>query len=257
MAQATSTEPIAYLRAIRRRWPVIVLLAIIGLGVGYVTAKPSAASSSGGAAGAAPTSYQATDILLLLGSGNGPDPSGLSLDAMALFTTTGKVPRMVAAQLGYKGDPAALAGEVSATADTSIGALKITSTQPSAARATRVVSAFGSQLVAYLDAQIQATNARELASTSSQLTSLTQQITTLQAKPSSSVTDAEVKAALAQYQTEYGQYEQLLAAPKQTTLTAIQAPVAEPVSAGKKGASHKTTIPAGRKARTALGGAVG
>ena len=75
-----SVEPIEYLRILRRRWPVVVVLTLFGLAIGYATARPASAAVHHPVA-----TYQATAILGFPSAT--PDPSGLSLDAMAFFAT--------------------------------------------------------------------------------------------------------------------------------------------------------------------------
>ncbi len=289
MTQPGDVKPIAYLRAVRRRWPLVVICFVLGLAAGYVTAKspaPAARVASQLTPGA-PTAnqYQATAILMPVAaaaaSSSGADPSGLSVAGMAYFATTGSVPRMVAQQLGYKGDPNVLAKEVQITTNTSIGAIQISAagTQPDAI--VKLVNAFSQQLIAYLNQLIQTNNSKELAAESAQMQSVQKQISGLQAQPANSVNQAQLAAAQAQYAKLLALYEQLTSAPQQTTLTVVQAPVATPsiglpsidsssassgstasgtssaATATSTSSSHGSLIPQGRKTRTLLGGIVG
>lgn len=77
---------IRYGRAVRRRWPVILVLTVLGMAAGYLTAKPARATNPlQSPTTAAPDVYSATALLMPIapsGVSQG-DPSGLSLDAMA------------------------------------------------------------------------------------------------------------------------------------------------------------------------------
>lgn len=260
---AASAGPLGYARALRRRWPIVVLFTILGLAAGYVTSKPAPSRTAFATAAAQPSSYQATAILMPLTaagtSSNGVDPSGLTIDAMAFFATTGQVPRMVATQLGFHGNPSVLASEVQVKANDKVGALEIAATRPTGPQAVTLVDAFSTQLIAYLNDQIQATHAGAVSSASTTLAALEAQVKALQAQPSTALSKAKIAAALSQYRSEYSAYEQLLGAPTKTTLTVIQSPVAVPASGSAPTSTtvKHSKIPSGRKARTAIGGAVG
>lgn len=273
-----------YGRAIRRRWPLIVLFAVLGVIAGVVTAKPPAAANPLKApTTVAPNEYSATSLLMPVAAGASAaqgDPSGLSLSAMAFFATTGDVPRMVAQQLGYRGNPADLASQVSVTTNNTVGVLQISANEPTGAEAVKLVNAFAGQLINYLDNQIKQSYARQRTQADAQLQALNTRIASLQQQGSSAVTQAVISALQAQYKSDAAQYAQLQGNPPKTDLTVIQPPVAEPGAAplagasGTSGAASATTpastptaatatsashskIPQGRVARGLLGGAVG
>lgn len=272
-----------YGRAIRRRWPLIALLTILGVIAGFVTAKPPAAANPlKTPAGTAPNEYSATSLLMPVSAGASAveaDPSGLSLSAMGFFATTGDVPRMVAQQLGYRGSPATLASQVSVTTNTNVGVLQISATEPTGPEAVKIVNAFSHQLINYLDNQIKQSYARQRSQANAQLQTLSSQIARLQQQGSSGIIQAEVAALQAQYKSDATQYAQLQGNPPKTNLTVIQPPVAVPGAApivgtaGTTGAASAATpasttavattssshskIPQGRVARGLLGGAVG
>lgn len=273
-----------YGRAIRRRWPLIVLFAVLGVIAGVVTAKPPAAANPlKTPTTVAPNEYSATALLMPVAAGAPAaqgDPSGLSLSAMAFFATTGDVPRMVAQQLGYRGNPADLASQVSVTTNNTVGVLQISANEPTGAEAVKLVNAFAGQLINYLDNQIKQSYARQRTQANAQLQALSARIASLQQQGSSAVTQAVISALQAQYKSDAAQYAQLQGNPPKTDLTVIQPPVAEPGAAplagasGTSGAAGATTpastpaaatttsashskIPQGRLARGLLGGAVG
>jgi len=187
-----------YGRAIRRRWPLIVLFAVLGVIAGVVTAKPPAAANPLKApTTVAPNEYSATSLLMPVAAGASAaqgDPSGLSLSAMAFFATTGDVPRMVAQQLGYRGNPADLASQVSVTTNNTVGVLQISANEPTGAEAVKLVNAFAGQLINYLDNQIKQSYARQRTQADAQLQALNTRIASLQQQGSSAVTQAVISA---------------------------------------------------------------
>lgn len=263
-----------YGRAIRRRWPLIVVLTVLGMLAGYATAHPKAKASTIQLPSTKTSGYTATAILLpeaSNGSITSTDPSGLSLPAIAYFATVGDVPRMVADELHYHGDPATLAREVDVSVNSTVGAVQISATQPTGAAAVRLVDAFDHQLIAYLDNVIQVNSTRQQRADRAELQALQTQLAKLRSSATTTTDQAAISAVTSEYQSTYSAYEQLLAAPTQTGLTVVQPPVAVPAATGTSGTSgssgtsataaasttSSSKIPKGRAARTALGGLVG
>lgn len=268
-----------YGRAIRRRWPLIVLFTVLGVIAGVVTAKPPAVANPLKTPATLTTNqYSATALLMLVsgGSATTSDPSGLSLSAMAYFATTGQVPRMVAQQLGYGGNPADLARQVSVTPNTTIGVLQVSATEPAGPEAVRLVNAFDQQLINYLNNQIKQSYARQQAAAQAQLQAVRARIAELQQQGGSPLAKAEITALQSQYNTDVTQYAQLQGLPPKTDLTVIQPPAAVPGAAPVAGASgavgstgtasaaaapttttSHSKIPQGKLGRGLLGGAVG
>lgn len=272
----TNVPAFRYGRAIRRRWPLVAVLTLLGLLAGYATAHPAPKASTKTIRPAATSTSGSTATAILLpessnGSITSTDPSGLSLPAIAYFATVGDVPRMVASELHYQGDPATLADEVQVSVNSTVGALQISTTQPTGAAAVRLVDAFDDQLIAYLDDVIRANSARQQKADLAELQALQAQVAKLRSAPSTATDKAAISALTSEYQSTYSAYEQLLAAPTQTGLTVVQPPVAVPAATGTSGtsgssaasapaATTKTSsskIPKGRVGRTALGGLVG
>ena len=136
-------EPIEYLRIIRRRWPVVVVLMLLGLVIGYATARPASAATSHSAA-----SYQATAILGIP-SGTA-DPSGLSLDTMAFFATSGRVPDMTAKALGDRSGGRDIVSHVQVTTQDTLSLLEISASEPTARRSAEVANGLSGQLITFL-----------------------------------------------------------------------------------------------------------
>jgi capsular exopolysaccharide synthesis family protein len=113
---------------------IIVALTLLGLVAGAFSASSAKAT------------YSATHTL------EAPDgTSPVALNRAAFLTTTGQVPRLVAAKLG--GDPQALANSVSASANPSLEAVQVTASGATPGGASQLTDTFAEQLVSYLDQQ--------------------------------------------------------------------------------------------------------
>jgi capsular exopolysaccharide synthesis family protein len=125
-------EPVEYLRALRQWWFIIVALTLLGLFAGAFSASSAKAR------------YSATHTL------EAPDgTTPVALNRAAFLTTTGPVPRLVAAKLG--GDPEALASSVGASANPGLEAVQVTASGATPGRASQLADTFAEQLVASLD----------------------------------------------------------------------------------------------------------
>jgi capsular exopolysaccharide synthesis family protein len=142
-----------YLAGIGRRWKVIVACLVVALAVGWFLSPDEEAPVAHGG-----TSFQATTYLLSTTSGFGVR-GGSSIDTVAALATLGEVPRRVAEDIGYQGDPATLATTVRAEPDDTTQLLKLTATASTAPRAKLVADTFAQELVGFLsdraNAQVQ------------------------------------------------------------------------------------------------------
>ena len=241
-------EPIEYLRIIRRRWPVVVVLMLLGLVIGYATARPASAATSHSAA-----SYQATAILGIP-SGTA-DPSGLSLDTMAFFATSGPVPDMTAKALGDRSGGRDIVSHVQVTTQDILSLLEISASEPTARRSAEVANGLSGQLITFLNDQLLATAHNDLSADRTQLNGLASIIARLQAEPTSTLVQSEITQAQSQYAQQYVSYQQLLlSGPKRTGLNVITPASAS--TARSASASH-LSAPSGKKSRSALGGLAG
>ena len=97
------------LDAIKQRWWIIVLFAILGAVLGWLPAPRNVEDQA--------TSYKATQTMLTNGVGypstdGSVDPSIVTPGQIVLFATVGEVPKRVAEKIGYTGNPKDLAGQV-------------------------------------------------------------------------------------------------------------------------------------------------
>lgn len=138
-------DSLEYLRILRRRWPVVVAIALLS-GIGAALTAPPAAEI------AAQTTFNATHTLYR-------DPASsdqsISLPTVALLTTLGEVPRRAAEALGSSEDPAALASRVSATSDPTLGTVQIAVTDRNGEQAARTANAFAEETLRFFDERTQ------------------------------------------------------------------------------------------------------
>jgi Mrp family chromosome partitioning ATPase len=249
-------EPIEYLRIIRRRWPVIAVLLLVGLAVGFVTAHP-ASSAPTATPGLLGTEFQATAILGIPASAS--DPSGLSLDSIAYLATSGPVPDMTATVLGGGARGSEIAAQVQVQAKDFLAVIQVTASAASPTGAATLANAYGGQIVAFINDQLATTHQNQLAADKAQLAALTTVIDQLQAQPSSAVSQSEVTQAVNQYAQDNVTYQQqLIIGPLHTGLHVIDpaaASTAIPHTAGGK--VTRAIVGTSRKSRLALGGLAG
>lgn len=245
-------DPIEYLRIIRRRWPAVAVLFLLGVVAGYLTAKPGGAVTTG----SSPSQYQATVLLGL--PANSADPTGLSLDGMAVIATSGQTPSMTAKALHDSGGGSDVLSHVQVTPNDTANFLQVTGTGPTAPRAVDLANTFSAQFITALNDQLAADYHSTLKSDRTQLKSLSSVVSKLQSEPSTSLVQSELSQARSQYSQQYVSYQQLLTTgPSHTNLRVVES--ASPSTAVFQAGSGATRVlvPSGRKTRTGLGGLAG
>jgi capsular exopolysaccharide synthesis family protein len=130
-------ERVDYLGGLRRRWFIIVAAIAVGILGAWLTR--SVGPSTGGRFEAATP---------VLGS---TDPAVTNLATLSALTTLGEVPRRVADELEYEGDPADLAQRITASPDQGTGLLWIAADSSSPGQAERLANTFARELVAWVD----------------------------------------------------------------------------------------------------------
>jgi capsular exopolysaccharide synthesis family protein len=133
-------EPIAYLRALRRRWRIVAACLFLALAAAWATtpAQPSAQ---------APLTTYATSVTLV------PPwnaAAQVNLPLAAFLARQGDVAKLAAQGLRDKSDPATLLGSVTATADTAVGSVTITAQDRNRDRSVAVARAFANATVTYM-----------------------------------------------------------------------------------------------------------
>src|SRR4051812_45194789 len=92
---------LSYFRVLRRRWWVIAVCLLLGIGLGWASTLVKSDDSSARSVKATRTYYKATHIFLPSPVSATTYPSQFTnLDQMALLATTGPVPDAVAKKLG-------------------------------------------------------------------------------------------------------------------------------------------------------------
>lgn len=116
-------DPLEYLRAIQRRWLIVVAAVAVAVGAGFITHRVAPTVEP-------PTTYEARTVLIRSSGTTG------GLQTIALFAKVGEVPKRVAEKIGYTGDPLDLASRVSININDETGVLNLsaTSTDPDEAR---------------------------------------------------------------------------------------------------------------------------
>ncbi|MDQ4130910.1 MAG: hypothetical protein M3133_07985, partial [Actinomycetota bacterium] len=107
-------EPLDYLRALRRRWAIVLVAALLGGAAGWLTAPAGTSSTSSSLRSGGV--YQATQNLMVERQSpvrrNGKQADTTNLPLLAVLATSGEVPLRVVERLGLKMSPAAVAGKV-------------------------------------------------------------------------------------------------------------------------------------------------
>ena len=135
-----------YIKVIRRKWPVIVATALAaGLVMWLITpANPPEVIRV--------TNYTSTATLLVNPTANEDGASGgVSLDRVALFVTSGDVPRRVAEKVGYTEDPALLANRITVVPNPSSMSMTLSMTGSDSEYVTSVANTFAEEAVAFFE----------------------------------------------------------------------------------------------------------
>jgi capsular exopolysaccharide synthesis family protein len=187
-------------RACLRRWWLILAIVVVAVGATFALTPASKRALP---------QYTAKAILL-------PNPapansqSAVSLPQAAFETTVGAVPGLAASALHYGGNPAALAGEVNATTDQTVGTLSIAVSGPDGPRDAAVANAFASALNQYVTGTAVTAYQNQVSAVEARLNSLQAQINQYQGLPDP-VSQAKLGAAEDQYRLAYDQFQQLAA----------------------------------------------
>jgi capsular exopolysaccharide synthesis family protein len=248
-------DPLEYLKVAQRRWWVIVAAVVVAIAAVLITTPSSTKSAT---QETVQVSYRATHVLLQQATASSRAPANLSV--IAFYATTGEVPRMVAAKIGYAGDPSVLAGRVTVTTDPTVGALKVTASDGNAAQAALLANTFATELLQFLNntgaAEYQAAVSAALQRSTDlqdKVRSLDVQVAT---KQDSETLRAERDAAVRQYSAAYERYQQLLTdGPAKASLQTVQEATPIPITSGSGSKSFRA--PTSRNVRLPVLGGLG
>jgi Mrp family chromosome partitioning ATPase len=233
---------------IKRRWWVIVLLALIGAGFGAIPAPEKVAEKS------KLTRYSATHTLLINNSDTASSGAAvISPNQVTLLATAGEVPSRVAEQIKYPDNPAILASQVVVSFDATTGALTISTTQDTAEQAEQIANAFADVLNSYLAERQDVIYQQRLSAGLDRLNKLEEQLKELTAQlanaPDDPVITAQRDAVSRQYSVAFEQNQVLSESPVTLAFTTLQRAQAVPIETGGGGLS----APKSRSTRGALG----
>lgn len=235
------------LGALRRRWWIVVLFALLGAVAGALPEPQRVEEIE--------RSFVATHTMVL---NNDPDQVGSTVTSPAqavLLVTTGEVPQRVKEALDYPGNRATLASQVTANFDFTNGALTITGRGSDAARVEEVTNTFAEELLAHLAESQDGIYQGRLASSIERLTELEVQLgeitDELARDPDDPVLLAQQSAIARQYSIAFEQSEGLAVSPPVLGFTTLQR--AEAVETTNQGLG----APRSRSTRAVLGGIVG
>lgn len=236
------------LRALRRRWWIVVLMAIVGAIFGALP-QPEKVDEQ-------VRTFDATHTLLLNNEvSEQASASAISPQQVTLFVTTGEVPARVAAEIGYDGNPASLASQVTSIFDFNTGALTISTTGEDAARTELITDTFADELNSYLAERQDVIYQKRLAAAIDRLSELETELNdvtfALAGAPDSPTLVAQQSAISRQYSVAFEQSELLQANPPVLGFTSLQR--AQAVETTDRGLSAPTS----RSSRALLGALVG
>lgn len=243
-------DPIEYLRALRRRWALLISVVVVALAAAWLT-------TSVVEVGPAIRSYQATALLLSVGQINVPGVS--NLDTVARLATIEPVLDRVAKDVDYEGDPASLAASVQAFADPTAGLLSITAFSRDAKEAVTIADGFVRGLLGFLRDRKAATVSREAEYLQQSMEELSQEITQLDRELATAalgtradILRAQRDAKILAYSSLSVQYQTLISTSSQVSgLEILQDAYARPVTL------QGFQPPRSRTSRMAVAGAIG
>ena len=202
---------IDYLRALRRRWRVIVIVTLIASSAAFLTA-PSSSETRGDPVG---TTYTATTTLL-----KAPEAQQVDLGLIRVYLRTGEIPKRVADKLDFPGVPAELAARLVVGGEDSVGTVTIATTAATAAEAEQITNTFAEVTIDYLGEFAETNQQRAIRVANRSVNSVTTELAEIdqeiKAEPEDSIRrailEAKRDALLSQLQGLYGRLGELTGA---------------------------------------------
>ena len=223
-----------YLKALKRRWPVLVVFALMGAMVGWVTTP---GEKQNGPLGPQTRYYEATHTLIAPGPGVSDDEGsnrGVDLTQAAFLATAGEVPDRVAERLGVNSSQ--VEGWVLGVPRGDVSSLEITAIGVDPTMATSLADTTAAELVAYLDERAKANYQQALADAQADLDRYTAQREEIQARivageGDPEELDAQLQAVFNSYSAAYTRWQALSQIEDPTTgLSTLEPAAAEAIS---------------------------
>ncbi len=235
--------------ALQRRWWVVVLTTLLGAFAGAAPVPERVADTV--------SSFSATHTLLLTSN----DPLGvvssdtISPSQIVLLATTGDVPKLVAEQIGYAGNPATLASQVQIDLDGGTNSLQISTNQSTPEQAVAIADGFAKILTSFLATRQDTLREQRLAASLTRLASLETQIAELSKEaitnPDDPLVKAKLDAASRRYSVVFEQFDNLQEAA--TTINLVTLESAQPIAIESQG----LRAPGSRRSRGLFGAMAG
>lgn len=243
-------DPIQYLTILRRRWPVLAALFLVGMLAGGITAPGSDDNRT----------YRATHRLLSVPATNAPRTNAARADvelaATAELVKSDEVLALLAERTGYNGDPLNLARRLEVKVDSGAGVIEITAEDSDPSAAAVLANGAARAFMDHRTATVQAEYEAQITSVTKRRDELQEELRKVQARlaaapaAQAALIEAERDALVRQYSLAYERYQQLASEPPATAgLKSVQLATAKEVAAFE--------VPRGRPTRGLLGGLVG
>ncbi len=222
-----TTQLRRYVRAIRRRWPVLLVFVVLGALVGWVSTPAARGAFVDDA-----TFYQATHTMLV-DTGDSSNGSSFNLDQAAFLANKGDVSKAVADRLGIP--LADVETNVSGSALSGVASIQITAVSPDSGKVVVLADTTADELSKYLVAanDLRYTSERDRLIGAKDQAKQTQDDArqALARDPSSPELQSQYDSAVNAYTTAYERFTQFATTDKPTLgLSTVQAASAQSIS---------------------------
>lgn len=228
-------EPSDYLRLFRRRWWIIVGVALAGAAFAWITTP--------GASAPPVRRFEATHTLIVEPEARAFTPE--NPETIALLASSGAVPTRVSARLEMAGS-GELLGRTTITGNSKLGVIEIKATTQRADRSELIANVFAEELIGFLDEQEQGARQRDIDRARQQAEELEQKVN----ETSDRIAAGDGDPALLEQQrlvfvSQYGEaetrYQQLIAEPlADAGLASLGPAIAVEVDAGVQAPRGRT-----------------
>ena len=169
-------EPIQYLRVIRSRWILAVVVVVVGLGAAWLTQETAPATRKN-----EPKVYSASAIILA-SQASGRSTGLTSLNTLSELVRLDEVVKRAADKIDYDGNPKDLLRRIQATPDQKTGFLTLSATGPLPAETKTVVDGYSKTLVAFVAEEQREELDEKTADANKELEEVTAEIASLNAQ---------------------------------------------------------------------------